>query len=241
MCHGKDNIVFHSIIFNGLLLGLKENIHLVDMIVSTEYLNINDEKISKSKGNGITTLEMLDKYNPDSLRFHIINNGPEKKDSNFTLEHFEKTHNTEVLNKFGNLVNRTLRFKELEEVKIGKLEDSIQKEVAKTYKEAGKDIEDLEFKSATDKIMNLVEFANRYYDESQPWVLKKENEEAFNNVIYNCTYIIANLSNLFEPFMPASSKKIREYLNLDEKASWKEIDIKGTVKLDNIEPLFTRI
>lgn len=241
MCHGKDNIVFHSIIFNGLLLGLKENIHLVDMIVSTEYLNINDEKISKSKGNGITTLEMLDKYNPDSLRFHLINNGPEKKDSNFTLEHFEKTHNTEILNKFGNLVNRTLRFKELEEIKKGTVEDFIQKEVLKTYKEAGKDIENLEFKSATDKIMNLVEFANRYYDEKQPWVQKKENEEAFNQTIYNCAYIIANLSNLFEPFMPASCVKIREYLKLDEKANWKEIDIKENIKLDNIEPLFSRI
>ena len=74
MCHGKDNIVFHSIILNGLLLGQKDNLHLVDVIVSTEFLNINDEKISKTKGNGITTLEMLDKYSPDSIRYHIINN-----------------------------------------------------------------------------------------------------------------------------------------------------------------------
>lgn len=116
MCHGKDNIVFHSIIFNGLLAGLEDNFHLVDVIVSTEYLNINDEKISKSKGNGITALEMLEKYNTDSLRFHIINNGPEKKDTNFTIEEFERTHNNEILNKFGNLVNRTLRFKELTQI-----------------------------------------------------------------------------------------------------------------------------
>ena len=241
MCHGKDNIVFHSIIFNGLLLGMEENIHPVDVIVSTEYLNINDEKISKSKGNGITTMEMLEKYNPDSIRFHIINNGPEKKDSNFTLDDFEKTHNTEILNKFGNLVNRTLRFKDLEEIEKGKLNDQVVAEVKKAYKEVGIDIENLEFKSATDKLMALVEFANRYYDEKQPWVQKKENEKDFIDTMYNCAYIIANLSNLFEPFMPATCIKIREYLNLTKKATWEEIDISGTIKLENIEPLFTRI
>ena len=70
MVHGKDNIVFHSIIFNALLLALKENFHLVDMIVSSEYLNINDEKISKSKGNGLPALELVEKYGVNVLRFH---------------------------------------------------------------------------------------------------------------------------------------------------------------------------
>lgn len=240
MCHGKDNIVFHSVIFNGLLLGLKENYHLVDVIVSTEYLNINDEKISKSKGNGITTLEMLEKYNSDSLRFHIINNGPEKKDTNFTLEEFERTHNTEILNKFGNLVNRTLKFKGIEELPDGIIDENVEEEIEKTYKEVEQAIENLEFKLATDKVMDLVEFANKYYDDKQPWIQKKENIEEFNNTIYNCANIIANLSNLFEPFMPASCEKIRKYLKIENK-SWKKIHATPGVDLTNIEPLFTRV
>lgn len=240
MCHGKDNIVFHSIIFNGLLAGLKDNFHLVDVIVSTEYLNINDEKISKSKGNGITTLEMLEKYNPDSIRFHIINNGPEKKDTNFTLEDFERTHNNEILNKFGNLVNRTLRFKGLEELELGILSEEAKKKIEDTYKEVGIAIENLEFKVATDKVMDLVEYANKFYDDSKPWIQKKEDEEAFKNTIYTCAVIIANLSNLFEPFMPVSCEKIRKYLNITN-SSWNFINIDNTIKLENIEPLFTRI
>ena len=240
MCHGKDNIVFHSIIFNCLIAGLEDNFHLVDTIVSTEYLNINDEKISKSKGNGITTLEMLDKYSPDSLRYHIINNGPERKDTNFTLDDFEKTHNTEILNKFGNLINRTLKFKGLEEIIVANIDKEVEEEVKKAYKEVCIDIEKLEFKSATDKVMNLVEFGNKYYDEKQPWVQKKENEEAFNNTIYNCAYIIANLSNLFEPFMPGACEKIRKYLHLG-KPNWDIITINENIKLENIEPLFERI
>ena len=240
MCHGKDNIVFHSVILNGLLLGLRENYHLVDVIVSTEYLNINDEKISKSKGNGITTLEMLEKYNSDSLRFHIINNGPEKKDTNFTLEEFERTHNNEILNKFGNLVNRTLKFKGIEELPEGKIDETIEQEIDKTYKEVSQAIENLEFKLATDKVMDLVEFANKYYDDKQPWIQKKENIEEFNNTIYNCANIIANLSNLFEPFMPVACSKIREYLEIENK-SWEKIHAKPGVNLANVEPLFTRV
>ena len=240
MCHGKDNIVFHSIIFNGLLAGLEDNFHLVDVIVSTEYLNINDEKISKSKGNGITALEMLEKYNTDSLRFHIINNGPEKKDTNFTIEEFERTHNNEILNKFGNLVNRTLRFKELTQIPDGKLDEQAKVEIERTYKEVSNLIENLEFRAATQKVMELVEYANKFYDESKPWIQKKEDIEGFNNTIYTCAVIIANLSNLFEPFMPNACKKIREYLKIT-KPQWNFTTIEEGIKLENIEPLFNRI
>ena len=241
MVHGKDNIVFHSIIFNALLLALKEDYHLVDTIVSSEYLNINDEKISKSKGNGISALELANQYNVDALRFHLINNGPEKKDSNFTLESFAATNNGELLNKFGNLVNRTLKFKGLEEVPIGKLDSKVLDKIERTYKRVGQAIETLEFKEATDIAMELVEFANKYYDDKQPWVQKKENMEEFNNTIYNCAVIIANLSNIFEPFMPMACEKIRKYLNLKPSGSWNMIEIKMPVKLENIEPLFTKI
>lgn len=240
MCHGKDNIVFHSIIFNGLLAGLEDNFHLVDVIVSTEYLNINDEKISKSKGNGITALEMLGKYNTDSLRFHIINNGPEKKDTNFTIEEFERTHNNEILNKFGNLVNRTLRFKELTQIPNGKLDEQAKIEIENTYKEVSNLIENLEFRAATQKVMDLVEYANKFYDENKPWIQKKEDIEGFNNTIYTCAVIIANLSNLFEPFMPKSCKKIREYLKI-QNPQWNFTTIEDGIKLENIEPLFNRI
>jgi len=240
MSHGKDNIVFHSIIFNGLLAGLEDNFKLVDTIVSTEYLNINDEKISKSKGNGITALEMLGKYNSDSLRFHIINNGPEKKDTNFTIADFERTHNNEILNKFGNLVNRTLRFKGLDVIEKGNLDVQVKEQIEKAYKETEIAIENLEFKTATDGIMELVEYANKYYDERQPWVQKKEDIEGFKDTIYTCSVIIANLSNLFEPFMPKACEKIRKYLKI-ENPTWNVIQINDDIELKDIEPLFNRI
>ncbi len=240
MVHGKDNIVFHSIILNALLLALNENYHLVDTIVSSEYLNINDEKISKSKGNGIPAIELVEQYHPDALRFHLINNGPEKKDSNFTLESFIATNNGELLNKFGNLVNRTLKFKGIEEITVGKLDLSVVEKIKETYQKVGETIEKLEFKQASAIAMELVEFANKYYDDKQPWIQKKQDIEAFNDTIYNCTVIIANLSNIFEPFMPEVCEKIRKYLHLGQP-SWEIIEINEIIWLENIEPLFTRM
>ena len=240
MCHGKDNIVFHSIILNALLLGQKENYHLVDTIVSAEYLNFNDQKFSKSKGIGMTALEACDLYDSDSIRYHLISNGPERKDTNFTIEDFKTVHNTEILNKFGNLVNRTLNFKDLEEIPEGKVDSKIENLIKETYKKVGENIENLEFKAAVQNIMNLVEVGNKYYDTNKPWVAKKENIEEFNNIIYTCSVIIANLSNLFEPIMPTASQKIREYLNIQTK-SWEYITIPAGLKLDKIEPLFERM
>ena len=240
MCHGKDNIVFHSIILNALLLGQKENYHLVDTIVSAEYLNFNDQKFSKSKGIGMTALEACDLYDSDSIRYHLISNGPERKDTNFTIEDFKTVHNTEILNKFGNLVNRTLNFKDLEEIPEGKVDSKIENLIKETYKKVGENIENLEFKAAVQNIMDLVEVGNKYYDTSKPWVAKKENIEEFNNIIYTCSVIIANLSNLFEPIMPTASQKIREYLNIQTK-SWEYITIPAGLKLDKIEPLFERM
>lgn len=240
MVHGKDNIIFHSIILPALLIAMKDNMKLPDKIVSCEYLNINDEKISKSKGNGITILDLVKEYNIDSIRYFFLSNGPEKKDSNFSLDEFKQVHNSDLVNKFGNFVNRTLKFKGLEKVEVNKLDEEIRKIVLETYENVSKSIEKLEFRNAIEEIMKLVEFGNKYYDETKPWVLYKENMDEFKKVIYNCTYIIANLANLFEPVMPEASKKIQKYLDIDT-SKWGEIEVKEEIKLDNLEPLFERI
>ena len=240
MVHGKDNIIFHSIILPALLIAMDSNMKLPDKMVSCEYLNINDEKMSKSKGNGITMLDLANNYNVDSIRYYFLSNGPEKKDSNFTLEDYRLVHNSDMVNKFGNFINRTLKFKGLEEIKVAKLDEEIEKEIKETYKKVSENIEKLEFRKAIEEIMNLVEFGNKYYDEKKPWILFKENIDEFYNVIYNCTNIIANLANLFEPVVPEASNKLKKYLdiNLDK---WENIIIEKNIKLSEIEPLFEKI
>ena len=240
MVHGKDNITFHSIILPALLLAMNDNFVLPSVMVSSEYLNINSEKISKSKGNGITINDMVKEYDVDTIRYYLMANGPEKRDSDFTIEDYITIHNSEITNKYGNLVNRTLNFKGLEVVPDGMMDKEIDELIKKTYKEVGECIEKAEFKKATLLIMNLVEAGNKYYDTRKPWEQVKNDINEFNNTIYTCTNIIANLSNLYEPFMPNSSRIIREYLEI-KSASWNQICIKPNIKISNIKPLFTRI
>ena len=240
MVHGKDNIIFHSIILPALLISMQENMKLPDKMVSCEYLNINNEKISKSKGNGITILDLTEKYDIDSIRYYFLSNGPEKKDTNFGTEEFKNVHNSDLVNKYGNFINRTLNFKGLEEIKPGKIEKEIDEKISKTYNEVSKYLENLEFRKAIEEIIDLVEFGNKYYDDEKPWILYKEDINKFNNIIYNCATIIANLANLFEPIMPISSEKIKNYLNINE-SGWEKIVIKEKIQLKNITPLFERL
>lgn len=239
MVHGKDNIVFHSIIFPGLLLSMNEGMALPDTMVSSEYLNFNDEKISKSKGNAIPAEDLADKFNSDTIRFHLINNGPEKKDTSFNIGDYITTHNNEIVNKYGNFVNRTLKFKGISKIPVAKMDENIKKVIENAYEEIAKSIEKLEFKDATSKAMNLIETANKYYDDEKPWIKFKENIEEFNNVMYTCANLIANISNIMEPFMPNASAKIRKILKM-EKAEWKVILLDKEIELGEIEPLFVR-
>lgn len=238
MVHGKDNIVFHSIILPALLIGLNENIHLPDVMVSTEYLNFNDQKFSKSKGIGLTIIEALDKFDTETLRFHLIKNGPETKDSNFTEEDYILTHN-EITNKLGNFVNRTLKYKGLSMIPKGVLNTDVEKYIKEKYIEISDFIEGIEFRKATLSIIELLDFANKYYDDKKPWIQFKENLNEFNNIIYTCAIIIANISNLISPFMPITAEKIRGYLNLKEE-KWEYINKIDNIELNNIYPLFER-
>jgi methionyl-tRNA synthetase len=209
-------------------------------MVSCEYLNINDEKISKSKGNGITILDLAEEYNVDSIRYFFLSNGPEKKDSNFSTDEFKNIHNSDLVNKFGNFINRTLKFKGIEKIEVNELDEKIEDKISETYKIVSENIENLEFRKAIEEIMNLVEFANKYYDDEKPWVLFKEDKAKFDKVMYNCVNLIANLANLFEPVMPETSSKIKKYLNIDTN-KWEKITVKDTVNLNDIPPLFERI
>ena len=221
-------------------MAMEDEMKLPDTMVSTQYLNINSEKISKSKGNGITIDDMVKTYDVDTLRYYLMANGPEKKDGNFSIEDYLAIHNSEVTNKYGNLINRTLKFKGLEELPTGVMDPEIEVEIDKAYEEVSSLIESAEFKKAVSVIMDLVEKGNKYYDERKPWEQKKEDIEGFNDTVYTCANLIANLSNLFEPFMPKSSEKVRQYLSIEEPV-WRKITVEPGLSLGNVEPLFTRM
>lgn len=239
MVHGKDNITFHSIIFPGLLLSLRDDYKFPDMIVSSEYLNFNEQKFSKSKGIGLTILEAAEQFNIDTLRFHLLRNGPEKRDTSFSVEDYNATHN-EVNNKLGNFINRTLKFKGLTNIPEGTMDENIKALLERTYQDISFNMEKMEFREVTNIIINLLDRVNKYYDESTPWIAFKEDINKFNDCIYTCSCVIANIANYIEPIMPETASKIRNYLNISE-SSWEFVEATKNQELNNIEALFNRL
>lgn len=241
--HGKDNITFHTILFPALLKGLKNNYQLPKYIISSEYVNTNDEKMSKSKGNLITVNELVKMYDCDTIRYYMIANGPEKKDINFSDAELILNHNKFLVGVLGNFINRNLSFivKKFDGVITkGIVDEEIKALTEKEYKAIGQLIEKGELKAAIERVMDYATIGNKYYDDKQPWIQVKEDMEAFNNTTYTCVYIMANLSNLIAPFIPNASLKIKNMLNL-EAFKWEPINLDSDIKINDIGLLFDRI
>lgn len=242
LVHAKDNIPFHTIIFPSLLLGTQENYKLPDKIVSDEYLTIEGDKLSKSKGNYISVRELLDRYPADVVRYYFLINDPEKRDFNFTWTDFINSINGELLGKWGNFINRTLQFvnKSFE----GKLtKDEIDPEVEKQLKDlfdvVGKNIDDGEVKQGIKDIFDFISYANKYFDEKQPWILAKNDVKECNKVLFNCVNIISNVNTLLKPYIPTSCDKVEEYINV-KNPNWEYKAIDDIKIQEDIKPLYER-
>lgn len=240
--HGKDNIPFHTLILPAILLGLGD-LHLPDKIISSEYLTLEGRKISTSNNWAVWVPYIVNNYNPDSIRYFLTINGPEKRDGDFSWREFINRHNGELLGAFGNFVNRTLAFilKSFDgKLPIYEVSSEIKETIVKLYDSVGEKISRGQFKNALEEMFEFIRYANKYFDEKQPWVQFKENREQCENTLYTCVQIIANLANLLTPFIPFSCDKIRNFLSIKE-ASWKYIEKDTTVPIKGVEVLFERI
>lgn len=240
---GKDNIPFHTIIFPAILQAIDPKYQLPTHIISCEFMNMQDEKMSKSKGNLITINDLIDEYGKDTSRYFMIANGPEKKDTNFSREDLIQAHNKFLVGVLGNFINRNVSFinKKFDGVVTeGNIDKDIKKLTIDTYEKVGKLIEAGELRSAIETVFDYIGEGNKYYDARTPWIQVKEDINAFNDTTYTCMYMIANISNLLNPFIPDTTDRIKELLSLGE-ASWNEIELKGDIKLKDIGLLFERI
>lgn len=241
--HGKDNIPFHTTIYPALLLAIKNNYKLPDYIVSSAYVNLNNEKMSKSKGNLITANELLEMFDKDTIRFYFSFKGPETNDTSCSLEDIIITHNKFLVGMLGNFVNRNLSFinkKFKGEIKEANIDETIKDATQKCYKIIGEYFEKGEIKNAVTQIFEYVGLANKYYDSKQPWIQVKEDMNGFNDTTYTCTYMIANISNMIAPILPNASLKIKQMLNLPEY-NWEETTIKGNYKIQKLQVLYDRL
>lgn len=240
--HAKDNIPFHTIILPSLLIGLEDNYALPDVIVSDEYLNIEGEKLSKSTGNYIALNDVLDRYPADVIRYYLLANDPNKRDFNFTWEGFINASNGELLGKWGNFINRTLVFINKSfngTLKNTKVDETIASKLQTLYEETGTLIDKGDVKEGLALIFDFINYANKYFDENEPWQLFKTDEAACNDVLYNAVNIIYNVNNLLKPYLPFSSEKVETYLKTSLN-KWEYSPIRTVQILADIQPLYTR-
>ncbi|WP_416808920.1 methionine--tRNA ligase [Bacillus thuringiensis] len=239
--HGKDNIPFHSIIWPAVLLGIGEEA-IPRHIVSNGYLTVEKRKLSTSKNWAVWVPDILERYNPDSIRYFLTVNAPENRDTDFSWREFIYSHNSELLGAYGNFVNRTLKFIEKYYdgiVPQGTINVELKDKVEGLYKNVGEAIEQTTFKVALETIFDAVRFANKYFDERQPWKEREDNPVSCEETIYNCIYLIANFANLLEPFLPFSSERVRSTLSIVNR-NWEPQNTLPN-RIDSVQPLFERI
>ena len=250
---GKDNIVFHAIIFPAMLMGYGGYV-LPDNVPANEFLNIKGLKFSTSRGLALWVDDVLDRYPADSLRYTLAINMPETRDADFSWEEFQAKHNNELADILGNFINRTFTFirnyfggKLPARGELDALDRELLQKLAEGRETVGRLIDEFQFKEATRQFMDVVRFANKYFNDQQPWKTRKENPEKCATTLNLCAQTAYSLAILMNPILPFTSRKIFQMLRIEtppEEASWEEI---GTLPLSdghaigNIEILFTKI
>ena len=219
---GKDNIVFHCIVFPAMLKA-EGNYILPDNVPSNEFLNLEGDKISTSRNWAVWLHEYLVDFpgKQDVLRYVLTANAPETKDNDFTWKDFQARNNNELVAVYGNFVNRALQLTQKYYEGVvpapGELTD-YDKETLAEFKDVKEKVERLldnfKFRDAQKEAMNLARIGNKYIADCEPWKVIKTDPERVKTIIYISLQLTANLAIAFEPFLPFSSDKLRGMLNM---------------------------
>jgi methionyl-tRNA synthetase len=246
---GKDNIPFHTVIFPSSLLGSGDNWTMLHHMSSTEYLNYESGKFSKSRGIGVFGTDAMKTGIPaDVWRFYIFYNRPEKSDTMFTWKDFQEKVNGELIGNMGNLVNRTLTYVTRYfdgRLPQGKSDPRFWAEAVRLENSIAEKLDKAELRDAFREVFELSSFANKYFQDSEPWRLRNDDPKKEKNVIRDLAYIVRDLAVLIEPFLPQTAAKIASFFGLKhrETLSWKDIGRAkgvGDVQITS-EVLFSRL
>jgi len=254
---GKDNIVFHCIIFPSMLKAEGSYI-LPENVPANEFLNLEGNKISTSKNWAVWLHEYLVDFpdKQDVLRYALTANAPETKDNDFTWKDFQARNNNELVAIFGNFINRVLvlthKYYDGKVPSAGNLSDHDEDTLAllKKYPQIiSKSIQRYRFREALMELMNLARLGNKYLADEEPWKQIKENPTRVQTIIFIALQIATGLAVLSEPFLPFTSKKLKEilcYSELNEQSTWKDISTRNILlpaghQIGKAELLFAKI
>ena len=248
---GKDNIVFHCIIFPIILKELG-NYNLPTNVPANEFLNLEGKKLSTSKNWAIWLHEyLLDFENQqDTLRYVLSSTSPENKDTDFTWKDFQARNNNELVAIFGNFINRVVVLTNKywdgivpKQNNLTKNDKLVLRSITDSTNNIGKSIEEFKLREGLNEVMNLARTGNKYLAENEPWKTKKTDEQRTETVLNIALQISAALAFVCEPYLPFTSKKLKNLLSLVH-LDWDEINsdiMKEGDKINQHEHLFQKI
>ena len=251
---GKDNIVFHCIIFPSMLKAHGDYI-LPENVPANEFLNLEGNKLSTSKNWAVWLHEYLKEFpnQQDVLRYTLTANAPESKDNDFTWKDFQAKNNNELVAIFGNFINRVVVLTNKYYNGIVPAPNDfteIDEDVLAAVKEfpniIGKSIERYRFREASQELMSLARLGNKYLADEEPWKVIKLDEERVKTIMFIALQISSALAILSEPFLPFTSTKLKNILNIDKKLSWKNVTeiailLPAGHQINKAELLFSKI
>lgn len=250
---GKDNIVFHCIVFPAMLMAYGDNYQLPDNVPANEFLNLEGDKISTSRNWAVWLHEYLRDFpgKQDVLRYVLTANAPETKDNDFTWADFQTRNNSELVAILGNFVNRavvlTHKYFEGKVPAVTELQDidkDVFAEMAKIRVAISEAMETFHFRDALKEAMNLARLGNKYLQETEPWKVAKTDLNRVASILNTALQICGSIAVAFEPFTPFMSKRLANMLQLGN-LKWDMIGadalIPAGTELGQAELLFEKI
>ncbi|TMC83734.1 MAG: methionine--tRNA ligase [Chloroflexi bacterium] len=266
---GKDNITFHTVMWPAILMGAGD-LHLPDDIVASEFLHMEGRKFSTSRGQVIYVKDVLDRYDPDALRYYLMIAGPENQDTDFTWAEFVRRNNDELVATWGNLVHRTLvnvnrNFGAVPQPgNLSGIDGSLIKEVEAGLDEVAKQLQEARFQNALKVALGIAARVNVYLGTEQPWHTIKTDRERAGTVLYVALRCVDNLKTMLTPFLPFSSQRLHNLLGYDDEIApqpqvkdlgshriitgeyaaddrWRTSELEPGRKLPTPQPLFKRL
>lgn len=250
---GKDNIVFHCIVFPAMMMAYGDNFQLPDNVPANEFLNLEGDKISTSRNWAIWLHEYLRDFpgKQDVLRYVLTANAPETKDNDFTWRDFQARNNSELVAILGNFVNRAmvLTFKYFNGIvpqadELADVDSAAIAEIRQSVEALTAALDTFHFREALKEAMNIARIGNRYLQETEPWKVAKTDPQRVKTILNVAIQICANIAIAFEPFLPFMSEKLLRMLNGD-KISWDMLGcfdlVPAGAQLQQPELLFEKI
>lgn len=251
---GKDNVVFHCIIFPAMLMawndGDKEKFILPQNVPANEFLNYEGKKFSKSRNWGIDVIDFLEIFPADPLRYTLAANLPESRDTDFYWKEFQSRNNSELADILGNFINRTFTFvhkhfdgKVPEKNNLQQIDKEMLDMVSAYPAKISEFFDCYKIKDGVNEIMNLARAGNKYFNDSEPWVMVKKNMERCATTLNICLQTIYTLAGLFYPVLPFSAEKVFKMLNASP-VNWNDlgkINLEERHQLNKTEIIFPKI